>query len=169
MSLRNGTGALPGRKRPPRIESTSSGSHARSERTTMRLRSSSSASSVRRARRRSWKRGPPRTNEKSRASGGRRSPIAGMEDLIGAIAPPCAPSGGGDNLPDGALATSSLERCKVRAMRASRTLLAASLALLAAPGARAQDACAEDVKRLCGKVEPGGGRVDACLQQNLAA
>ena len=54
-------------------------------------------------------------------------------------------------------------------MRAFHTLLAASLAVLFTPNARAQEACADDVKRLCGNVEPGGGRVDACLKENVAA
>lgn len=54
-------------------------------------------------------------------------------------------------------------------MRLAKTLLAASLAVLVAGNARAEDSCAEDVKRLCGTVNPGGGRVDACLQENVAA
>lgn len=40
-------------------------------------------------------------------------------------------------------------------MRLAKTLLAASLAVLVAGNAQAEDSCAEDVKRLCGTVDPG--------------
>jgi hypothetical protein len=51
-------------------------------------------------------------------------------------------------------------------MRPARTALVASLALLSAAPAAAADPCAEDVKRLCAAVEPGGGRIEACLEAN---
>jgi hypothetical protein len=54
-------------------------------------------------------------------------------------------------------------------MRPAQTFLAAFLAVFAAANARAEDPCAEDVKRLCWNVAPGGGRVEACLKENVAA
>jgi hypothetical protein len=59
-----------------------------------------------------------------------------------------------------------------RAHPLSLALLAVPFTLLAIPfagTARADDPCAEDVKRLCPTIAPGGGRVDACLGANASA
>ena len=47
-----------------------------------------------------------------------------------------------------------------------------ALALLASPGAMAQlgaarQACAADIKHLCGEVKPGEGRLKACVKEHF--
>jgi len=54
----------------------------------------------------------------------------------------------------------------------TRTAIAAALLTLAAAPAFAQSgvrqACRDDVKQLCGGVQPGGGRLKQCLKDNAA-
>lgn len=45
-------------------------------------------------------------------------------------------------------------------------LLAFALGVLATPAARAEDPCAADLRQFCPDVEPGSGRISACLKEN---
>ena len=49
--------------------------------------------------------------------------------------------------------------------------ICAALSFLFVSGAMAQSgggACAADIKKVCGSIEPGGGRIATCLKERLA-